>query len=543
MGTFLQQVRTIWSKLELPQKASLILIAAAFVLVAVVLGYGATRPAYRVLASDLDRARTAEIAAYLDGQGVPYEIGDRESTVLVPADQLYSLRTDLAEQELLGDGSVGFELLSETSMGASSFNEQKNYDRAVAGELQRSFQEIPSVASARVIINRPPPSPFLDDERRPSAAVKLQMAAGRRISDRQLAGVIHLVSGAVEGLAPDAVQVMDGQGLLSRGDEDPAAMAASDTMEAEQAKEQHLTRKAQELLDRALGPGRSMVSVAVDLDFTKRSQASSTPTESKVLRQTTTTTDEATPVPVSGGIAGTANNVEGETTTRTTTETATKIDETDTREYVVGKATKSVEEEVGRVSGMTVSILLDAKERRTVPGEGDEDAAPREEIVEYTEEEQQRFATLVLDAIGYKTALGAQQELAPDAPVADRFSYSVQSVPFARDEAAAAKPAPGIAGFALEDLVGYLRYGVAALVALVLLFVARGQIKKGRAAWEQERERREREERERARAHEGEGESSEAFQVEREGLRERVIEDVQRDPKAAAEVMRGWING
>ncbi|MDA3959387.1 MAG: flagellar basal-body MS-ring/collar protein FliF [Planctomycetota bacterium] len=542
MGSFFEQIRTIWAKLEMPQRISLVLILAAFALVAILLGYGATRPAYRVLASGLDRARTAEIAAYLDGQGVPYQVGDRESTVLVPADKLYSLRTNLAEQELLGDGSVGFELLSESSMGSSSFKEQKNYDRAVSGELQRSFKEIPGVASARVIINRPPPSPFLDDDRRPSAAVKLQMNAGRRITERQLSGVIHLVAGAVEGLSPSDVQVMDGTGLLSRGDEDPAALAASDTMEAERAKEQHLTRKAQELLDRALGPGRSMVSVAVDLDFTKRSQASSTPTESKVLRQTTTTSDEATPVPVSGGIAGTANNVEGETTPTTTTEMATKLSEQDTREYVVGKSTKSVEEEVGRVSGMTVSILLDAKDRSTTPAEG-EDAEPVEVVTEFTVEEQERFAQLVLDAIGFKTALGAQQALEPDAPVADRFSYSVQSVPFAQPVTDGVAEAGAFSDISKQEILDYLRYLVAGVVALVLLFVARGQLKKGREAWEQERARREQQEQERLQAEQSREANPDFVAQEREGLRERVRGEVARDPKNAAEVMRGWLNG
>ena len=33
-------------------------------------------------------------------------------------------------------------------MGDSSFKEQKTYDRALAGELERSFRELPGVKSA-----------------------------------------------------------------------------------------------------------------------------------------------------------------------------------------------------------------------------------------------------------------------------------------------------------------------------------------------------------------------------------------------------------
>ena len=93
-----------------------------------------------------------------------------------------------------------------------------------------------------------------------------------------IAGVIHLCAGAVEGLSPDQVQVMDNNGLLTRGEDDPSAAAASTTLEAERAMEKHLMDKAQSLLDRALGAGRGLVQISVDLDFSRRTEAESTPT-------------------------------------------------------------------------------------------------------------------------------------------------------------------------------------------------------------------------------------------------------------------------
>ena len=271
MGTFWNQLTALWGRLETPQRVSMILVAVVFAGVIAALAYGTSRPTYRVLASGLDAARTLKIASYLDSQGADYRIADNERTVLVAGDALYGLRTELAEQSLLGDGSTGFELLSEGGLGDSSFKEQKNYDRAVAGELERSFRSIPGVDGVRVIINRPKPSPFVGDDLAASASVALTMKTGR-LSRRQLAGVeVHLTAGAVEGLSHDQVKVMDQRGLLTRPDEDPGAMQASDSLEAEKAQEIHLTRKAQDLLDRVLGPGRGMVEVTIDLDFTRRS--------------------------------------------------------------------------------------------------------------------------------------------------------------------------------------------------------------------------------------------------------------------------------
>ena len=71
----------------------------------------------RVLASGLTTAQTTEIAAFLSQQGVNYKLSDRDTTVLVPEGQLYSLRNVLSEQELLGDGSVGFELWKPPAWG------------------------------------------------------------------------------------------------------------------------------------------------------------------------------------------------------------------------------------------------------------------------------------------------------------------------------------------------------------------------------------------------------------------------------------------
>ena len=70
-----------------------------------------------------------------------------------------------------------------------------------------------------------------------------------------------LVGGAVEGLSPSDVTVVDDQGgLLS----DPAQSGAEGALSSSQlryqrAVEEHLTEQGQSMLDRVLGPGRTLV--------------------------------------------------------------------------------------------------------------------------------------------------------------------------------------------------------------------------------------------------------------------------------------------
>ena len=547
MNTIFSQMTAIWQRLETPQRVSLVMLAVVFVGVIGVLLYGASRPDMRVLASGLSRAQTTEIAAYLNQQGEPYQLADRDSTVLVLSGRLYSLRNVLAEQEMLGDGSVGFELLESTSMGDSSFKEQKTYDRALAGELERSFRELPGVLGARVIVNRPPVSPFIGDERHPSASVKLDMRGGKRLTPGQLAGVIHLCSGAVDGLQPEDVQVMDNQGLLTRPDEEPGAMAANTALEAERAYEQHLTKKAQSLLDRALGAGRSLVQISVDLDFAKRTEAESTPTNpGVVIVESTEVLDESTPVPIPSGIAGTASNVEGANSGGVSTETATKSTETSTRELATGKRTTTLEDEIGRVRGMTVSILLDHKENQITEAQEDGTELTRTERVAFTADEQNQYQELVLNAIGFYASIGEQQRLDPNDDPSTRFTSTIQSLALAgvptNEVVGTGNPDAVVMGLTMEELVSYGRYLAAIFVALMVLFIARGQLKRSQAVFDAEQERLRAEEEARKEAEANAEEDSEEVKERRQTLKDLVQVQVREDPAAAANILRAWMN-
>jgi flagellar M-ring protein FliF len=312
MGKFLQQIKGIWARMETPQRAGAVLVIIAAMVAIAAVAWTAGRPDWRTLASGLDRAKSSEIAAWLGEQGVQYRLVDGETAVQVPGKDVHRLRFAMAEKDMLGERSSGFALLDKIGFGTSTHLEQRLYDRAVAGELESSFREIPGVRSARVIISRPQPTPFLREDTQPAISVKLDMEDGRRLHPRQLRGVTHLAAAAVEGASASRVQVMDGKGLLTASQEDGAAADAGSHQELRTAMEARLAEKAQSQLDAVLGPGRSRVSLSLDLDFTKRSRATSKPVDAIAIRTRTSTTAKKTPVPAAGGVAGTQPNVEGQ---------------------------------------------------------------------------------------------------------------------------------------------------------------------------------------------------------------------------------------
>jgi flagellar biosynthesis/type III secretory pathway M-ring protein FliF/YscJ len=317
---------------------------------------------------------------------------------------------------------------------------------------------------------------------------------------------------------------------------------AGTALEAENAREMHLTRKAQEMLDATLGPGHSQVKVAVKMDFTKRTEASSNPDKSMVLKEQTTATEENTPVFPSAGVAGTASNVESaDSGTAGKPANAKKTNEETRNEYVVGQRTITQEDELGRITGMTVSILLDHREVKVA--KKDDKGQPTKEMESTFEPiapaEQAKLKELVLNAIGFYSAKGVASRESPQT-VDDRFKSSIESIRMWREESGAA-PAAATApplGVPLKDWIGY---GIAAVVALIALVIARGQLKKSNAAWQAAEERARREAEERAAAARGEAEGD--TRGRRQELKDQIKRSIQSDPAAAAAILRKWIHG
>lgn len=532
-----KQLATIWQELGIAQRVTLGAVALLFTAIIAAIGFGASQPDYALLASQLSQAETARIASYLQGQNVPYRLADNDTAVLVPRADRYRLLNELSQQELLTDGSRGFELLDAMEMGSSVFRERKTYDRAIAGELERIIKEIDGVSGARVIVQRGAESPFLMDAAKPSAAVKLSMETGRRLSKKQLAGVVHLVSGAVGELGHDRVQVMDDQGLLTGSAEGAEGMAdASAPIEAEQALEKHLAQKAQAILDKVLGPGRSLVSLSVDLDFSRRSEASSEPVAPVVIETQTRESAESTPVAGNQGLAGTASNIELAQAQQPKADPATRSTSEETKRWVTGKKTVTLEDEVGRIRGMGVSILLDHQRTETPGAEGKE---PVVGWTEYAKDERDRFQQLVLDAIGYPAALGAQKSRDPKGNAAERFTVNVQSMRMHEPPAEPVVAAPALDPAAIEN---YLRYGAVALVLLGLLLIARGQLKRGHATATAEQARR-KAEADRLAVEQGRVQAGGRDADLGRQLKQQVQDRIGKDPAAAAAILKGWMHG
>ena len=132
------------------QKVVAVVGTAALLLGGFMVFRWASAPSYSPLFSDLTSADASAVVEELDSQGVPYELTNGGSTVMVPQDAVYKTRIDLSGQGLPTSGDGGYSLLDDQGLSTSEFKEQTDFKRAMEGELSATIEAISRSEERRV---------------------------------------------------------------------------------------------------------------------------------------------------------------------------------------------------------------------------------------------------------------------------------------------------------------------------------------------------------------------------------------------------------
>lgn len=437
--------RVWWNERSSSERYGLMGGAALVALVAVAAIYWALRPRHEVLFSGLDPKDASSIASQLGAEGLDYELDPKGGRILVAQDDVYAARIKVMERGLALSGPVGFELFDEADFGMTDFTQQINYQRALEGELSRTIMALDEIDHARLHLVLPESGLFRKGKETPKASLTVVVKRGATLSAARVQGIQRLVAASVPGLESQHVTVHDQMGVaLTRTPE--GAMAgdvAGERLEAKQINEAYLSRKAQEVLDRAFGPGSAAVMVDVALDYSKRqsTREETLPVEGgvtgAVIRQRTSS---AAPRP--GGF--------GAQTTSIAASAAWPPVNTEV-EYAVGRNVEQVEVLPGAVQRLTVGVLVPR---------GLDPAA------------RARMAELVASAIGVDFARGdvlSLQELP---------AMAVEQSP--PSESAAAAPELEVATAASSDTLVKAAIAAALLLILVVWLAVRLAFERGR---------------------------------------------------------------
>ncbi|MBX3043843.1 MAG: flagellar M-ring protein FliF [Candidatus Kapabacteria bacterium] len=269
------QVKSFFGKLGIVQKAAIVIIPAlvVFALAYFLISTGTKEQA--VLFSGLEGADAGKITENLKERGIKYQIKDNGATITVDKNIVMDTRLALAAEGLPETSVVGYELFDQTNLGMSEFVQKLNHKRALEGELSKTIGSIEEIKKARVHIVVPERALFTEDQKIPTASVTLQLRSGRNLSSKIVEAIQTLVATSVEGMATNNVSVIDHKGkLLSIQDTEGGTAAGLTAKQLDQQRkvEEHLTNKAQAILDNVLGVGNSNVRLNAELDFTRIEQ-------------------------------------------------------------------------------------------------------------------------------------------------------------------------------------------------------------------------------------------------------------------------------
>jgi len=438
-----------WS---LARKLSLLGAAAVSALLFSVIIMQSQVADYSLLFANLPSRDAASVVEWLKGHKVPYRLEDGGRDIMIPADKVYEARIELAGSGL-AEGGVGFEIFDKQSFGMTDFAQKVNYRRALQGELMRTITSLAPVESARIHLALPEKRLFKNQQQAAKASVIIKLFSGRSLKESQLQGIVHLVSGSVEGMDAENVTVVDSSGkILSKSASDEMAGPMTPGMlNYQQTMERRLEIRAQSLLDRALGAGNSMVRVNAEVDFDQREEVVEAldPKGAVIVSEQSSSEEDSSET--TGGVPGVVSNMQMQNDMQqmqVVTSPSNRSDET--VNYELSKTVSKTVQSVGTLKTLSVSVLV--ADRVTPGAEGaDSTSTPR------SAEEMTGIEQMVRSALGISPARGDLISVV-SMPFESGFIDEVLPQPSLRDKIYSFMPVIKYSLLAIATLLAYLLF-------------------------------------------------------------------------------------
>lgn len=354
-----------FNSLDTPKKIGMVAIAVIILAGFVTIVSWATRTSFEVLYTDLNREDAKKISVLLEENRIPYQTANDGKTLKIPSDQVNRWRLEIATLGMNFSGTVGYEVFDKQSFGTTSFVQKVNKQRALEGELVKTIRHIRGIQRARVHLSIPESSPFVTEQKPPSASVVIELDRGVTLNKSEIQGISHLISSSVEGMRPENVVILDDRGArLSENIGDELTANTANRIALETQLNRKYEQQIEEILARVVGEGKVIAKVAVQMDFTESisTETSYDSENTAVLSEVKNTQVLEGSRPSPQGIPGARANLPGEQPQPGIPETRNNVNkELATRNYnVPTKVTKS-KNPTGGVSTISAAVMIDGR--------------------------------------------------------------------------------------------------------------------------------------------------------------------------------------
>jgi flagellar M-ring protein FliF len=394
----LVQLKTVWGNLPRQAKIVIPLISTALLVGLIALSLWSNTGSYTLLYGSLNAEDLRDIQIELSRMNVKYKI-EQDGSIYVPSKEEARLRLALSELGL-PRGDNGYSIFKEKNLGETFFDYERKYQEATERKLKRAIESLGPVRFATVNITPMEESVFLEDERPAKASIMLQLNPGSKLSGKQVEGIVHLVAGAVKGLDPENVVVLDDKGNPLNVDSDEMDTAQW-RLKHQSELEKLFARKIRDLLVPLVGPNGFSAEVTVEADFDLvETTTKSYSNEEEVISKETTTTESSQGIATTGLPPGMASNVVSSSQIQlpSSNQPISLTRNTTTKEYIPSETIQKLKSAPGRIKRVSVSVLLDYK--RSVGADGKVTKVP------WTNQELQMIEENIKSAVGYNQTRG-----------------------------------------------------------------------------------------------------------------------------------------
>ncbi len=408
--TLLQQISDTIQKLSFKQKsviAGSLVTLVGFLVFLILYNRGTSAGGYSTLFEKTSPADSALIIQQLEKDNIPYKVvGD--GVIEVPSDVVYKERIAIAAKGIPKDSQVGFELFDKQNFGATDFEQNIKYLRALEGELSRTVEGLDPIEKATVHIALPKESVFTENSAPPTASVVVYLKPMTKLSNKQIIGIKNLIAASVPKLQSKNVKVIDPNGVTLGSSDDGFD---SDTIKTQISYKKEFENSYEDKIQKVLAPivggvNKVVARVSADFDFDRTSIVSEKYDPNSVPRseQSEEIKKENIPSKPVGGVPGAVSNigpVQGLTNSTQKKELYTKS--TTTTNYEISKTVSKSKGEFAVLKRLTAAVVVDGKYKDKLDKNG---KVIGKEFVPLSKEELSQIKDIVKQTIGFNPKRG-----------------------------------------------------------------------------------------------------------------------------------------
>lgn len=441
MNQLLLQLKNLFKNLPVGNRISFFVLLFLFLGAFGAIVFWGTTPDYELLYSNLESDDASSVISSLKDNKVPYKIENSGSSIYVPSDKVYDIRMQLASEGIPKGGGIGFEIFDKNSFGLTDFVQKVNYQRSLQGELKRTISKLDAVSDVRVHLAIPEESLFIESNDQPKASVVLKIKAGQNLSKKQVMGIVNLVSGSVERLAPENVTVIDSKGniLSSQNDDGIGGIGSSIQIEYKQSVENILEKRIQTMLEKVVGKNNVIARVSADIDFQQIELTEEKYDPDSVVVRSEEINEERN---ISTPAVSTASASESYSQKQNSNESSNS---SEVKNYEINKTISHQIVPSGDIRSLSVSVLINGTYKTSENSE-------RTEYVPRSDEEMKKFNNIVKTSVGFLEKRGDKVE--------------VVNIPFETDEITEISPEGFFDNNSIELLIKYLSI----LLSIVIIY-------------------------------------------------------------------------